>query len=58
MAVVGLLGLALVALRLFSGAITVSQAGLRAAVLLVVLLVAERVLLPVVRSLVGPARSD
>lgn len=57
LALVGLLAVAVVALALLQGRLDVVQAGERAAVVLVVLLVADRLLLPIGRALVGePAR--
>ncbi|MDP9436201.1 MAG: hypothetical protein M3P93_13840 [Actinomycetota bacterium] len=56
LALLGLSALAIVAVLLLTGALSVEEAATRIAVVLVVLLVAERVLLPVARSLVGPAK--
>ena len=52
--VVGLLAVAVVALGLLQGRLTVVQAGQRALVVLVVLVAVDRVLVPVARLLVGP----
>ena len=56
LALLGLSALAIVAVLLLTGALSVEEAATRIAVVLVVLLVAERVLLPLARALVGPAK--
>ena len=56
-ALVGLLGLLPIALGLVRGT-PVDVAARRAAVLLVVLVVVDRVVLPLARLLVGPPRVD
>ena len=55
LALLGLSALAIVGVLLLTGALDVEEAAVRIAVVLVVLVVAERVLLPLARSLVGPA---
>ncbi len=58
LALVGLFAIGVVALDLLQGGLTVAQGGLRAAVVLGVLVVVDRLLLPLARMLVGaPARS-
>lgn len=57
LALVGLLGIAVVALGLLNGTLTVAQAGGRAGVVLVVLVGVDRMVMPFARALVGePAR--
>ena len=58
LALVGLVALGLVAMKLWSGDLSVSQAGVRIAVLTGVLATVERVLLPVARSLVSSGQRD
>ena len=59
LALVGLLALGVVALDLLQGGLTVAQAGTRAAVVLGVLVVVDRLVLPLARMLVGaPARAE
>ncbi len=59
LALVGLFAIGVVALDLLQGGLTVAQAGGRAAVVLGVLVVVDRLLLPLARMLVGaPARSS
>jgi hypothetical protein len=54
----GLVALATICWRLVAGAMSLSQAGLRAGVLLAVLVVADRLVLPLARSFIGtPGRS-
>lgn len=53
-ALLGLLGLALIAVMMLRGELDLLQAGQRAGVLLGVVLVLERLVLPVCRALVGP----
>lgn len=59
LALVGLLAMGVVALGLLRGTLDVVQAGERAAVVLVVLLVTDRFVLPIGRALVGePTRTE
>lgn len=58
LAFVGLLALGLVGAKLWTGDLSVTQAGLRVGVLTGVLVVAERVLLPLARSLVSAGQRD
>ena len=51
---VGLVAVAVVALGLLEGRLTVEQAGRRALVVLVVLVVVDRFVVPFARMLVGP----
>jgi hypothetical protein len=54
----GLVALGLICWRVSAGAMTLPQAGLRAGVLLVVLVFADRFLLPLARSFIGtPGRT-
>lgn len=58
LALVGLLAVGVVAFAVLEGRLTVAQAGGRAGATLVVLVLADRVLLPIGRMLVGaPARA-
>lgn len=52
--VVGLVAVAVVALGLLQGRLTVEQAGKRGLVVLVVLVVVDRFLVPLAQALVGP----
>lgn len=57
LALVGLLAVAVVALGLLHGTLTVAQAGGRVGVVLAVLVAVDRMVLPFARALVGePAR--
>ena len=58
LALIGLLALGLVAVKLWTGDLSVTEAGLRIAILTGALVVAERVLLPVARSLVSAGQRD
>jgi hypothetical protein len=58
LAFVGLLALGLVGAKLWTGDLSVSQAGLRVGILTGVLVLAERVLLPVARSLVSSGHHE
>jgi hypothetical protein len=58
LAFVGLLALGLVGAKLWTGDLSVSQAGLRVGILTGVLVLAERVLLPVARSLVSSGHRE
>lgn len=53
LALVGLFALGAVGLRLLDGRLSVSEAAMRIVIVLVVLLVIERVVLPMCRALVG-----
>lgn len=57
-ALVGLLAMGLVAIGLLKGRLGLDQAGLRTAAVLVAALVADRVVVPVCRELVGARRAD
>ncbi len=52
--VVGLVAVAVVAMGLLQGRLTVEQAGKRGLVVLVVLVVVDRILVPLAQALVGP----
>jgi hypothetical protein len=52
----GLVALGLVGMKLFQGDLSITQAASRIAVVVVVLVAAERVLLPLARSLVTSGR--
>ena len=58
LALLGLIALGLVAAKLWTGDLSVSQAGLRIGVLTAALVVAERVLLPIAKSLVDSGQRD
>ena len=58
LAVVGLLVLAVLAVQLVQGALTVPEAALRVLVAMVVLALVDRVALPVARDLVGAPRPE
>jgi hypothetical protein len=55
---VGLLGLGLVGAKLWTGDLGVAQAGVRIAVLTGALVVAERLLLPLAKSLVSAGQRE
>ena len=55
---VGLLAVGLVALGLLQGRLTIVQAGQRAAVVLAVLVVVDRIGVPIARLLVGPRKEE
>lgn len=56
LALLGLLALGFIGYQLVGGGLTIPQAGLRVAVVLLVLLTVERVGFPLAKSLVGPSR--
>lgn len=58
LALIGLIALGLVGAKLWTGDLSVAEAGLRVAVLTGVLMAVERVLLPVARSLVATGHRD
>jgi hypothetical protein len=58
LAFVGLIALGLVGAKLWSGDLSVAQAGARIAVLTAVLVLAERVLLPLAKSLVSAGQRE
>jgi len=58
LAVIGLIALGLVGAKLWTGDLSVSEAGLRVAVLTGVLMAVERVVLPVARSLVAAGHRE
>ena len=58
LALVGLLARGLVGAKLWSGDLSVAQAGLRVGVLTGVLVLAERVLLPLAKSLVSAGQRE
>jgi hypothetical protein len=58
LALVGLVALGLVGAKLWSGDLSVAQAGARVAVLTGVLVLAERLLLPLARSLVSAGQRE
>jgi hypothetical protein len=58
LALVGLVALGLVGAKLWSGDLSVGQAGLRVGVLTGVLVLAERVLLPLAKSLVSAGQRE
>ena len=58
LALIGLIALGLVGSKLWTGDLSVSEAGLRVAVLTGVLMAVERVLLPVARSLVAAGHRE
>ena len=58
LALVGLLAIGLVGAKLWSGDLSVAQAGTRIAVLTGALVLAERVLLPLAKSLVAAGQRE
>lgn len=58
LALVGLVALGLVGTKLWTGDLSVSQAGVRVAILTGVLMAVERVLLPLARSLVSAGQRE
>jgi len=58
LALIGLMGLGLVAVKLWTGDLDVAQAGLRIAVLTGALVVAERFLLPLAKGIVSTGQRD
>jgi hypothetical protein len=58
LALIGLLAVGLVAAKLWTGDLSVTQAAVRVAVLTAALVATERLLLPVARSLVSAGQRD
>jgi hypothetical protein len=58
LAMIGLIGVGLVAVKLWTGDLGVAQAGLRVGVLTAALIVAEKFFLPLAKSLVTTGQRD